>query len=87
MSTAPVLQIRTPAIPQSHPSTRSYLSPAELLAVLKIARARSTRDWFMILIAYRHGLSASEVCELRLSVVNLKDQLVHVAWLKAKNNT
>ncbi len=26
-------------------STRAHLSPVELLAVLKIARARSIRDW------------------------------------------
>src|SRR6266700_7306145 len=63
-------------------STRVYLSTAELLAVLKMARARSTRDWAMILIAYRHGLRASEVCGLKISDVDLKDQSVRVARLK-----
>jgi type 1 fimbriae regulatory protein FimB len=36
----------------------------------------------MILLAYRHGLRASEVCGLKLSDVHLKDQTVRVARLK-----
>jgi len=76
-----VLTLPTPVIRASR-STRAHLSPAELLAVLKIARAKSTRDWCMILMAYRHGMRASEVCGLKLSDVNLKDQTVRVARLK-----
>jgi hypothetical protein len=34
----------------------TFLTTEETLAVLKAARERSTRDWAMILIAYRHGL-------------------------------
>ena len=82
MNTAPVLQIRTPANARSHRSTRSYLSPAELLAVLKIARARSTRDWAMILVSYRHGLRASEICGLKISEVNLRDSSISIRRLK-----
>jgi type 1 fimbriae regulatory protein FimB len=82
MSTAPVLQIRTPANPRSHRSTRSHLSPAELLTVLKIARAKSTRDWAMILVAYRHGLRASEICGLKMSDVNLRDRSIAIRRLK-----
>ena len=60
----------------------AFLSPEEVLAVLKTARARSIRDWVMVLLAYRHGLRASEVCGLKLSDVNLKDQTIRVARLK-----
>jgi hypothetical protein len=35
-------------------STMAYLSPEEVLAVLKTARTRSIRDWAMVLL----GLSA-----------------------------
>jgi integrase len=42
----------------------NHLETSELLAVLKVAREHSTRDWCMVLLAYRHGLRASEVCEL-----------------------
>jgi integrase len=45
----------------------AFLSTDEVLAVLKAARERSSRDWAMILLAYRHGLRASEVCNLKLS--------------------
>lgn len=47
-------------------SSGSFLSPKETLAVLRAAKERSVRDWAMILLAYRHGLRASEVCGLRL---------------------
>ena len=53
-------------------STMAYLSPEEVLAVLKAARARSIRDWAMVLLAYRHGLRASEVCDLKLRMRTLR---------------
>ena len=43
----------------------THLTPAELIAVLKVARSRSIRDWTMVLLAYRHGMRASEICDLR----------------------
>lgn len=36
----------------------------------------------MILLAYRHALRASEVCNLKLSDVNLKTGTIHVDRLK-----
>src|SRR5215469_9260749 len=45
-----------------------FLTPEELLRLLRAAQAR-TRDWCMILVAYRHGLRTSEVCSLKLSDV------------------
>jgi integrase len=50
----------------------AFLTPDETLAVLKAARARSTRDWAMILLAYKHGLRASEVCGVKLTDIDLK---------------
>jgi integrase len=41
-----------------------YLSRQQVLSLLKAARAESERDFLMILLAYRHGLRASEVCGL-----------------------
>jgi hypothetical protein len=37
-------------------STIAYFSPEEISAVLKAARQRATRDWKMVLLAYRDGL-------------------------------
>ena len=64
-----------------------FLTPAETLAVLKAARERATRDWAMILLAYRHGLRASEVCGLRLADVDLKAGSIFVRRLKGSLQT
>jgi integrase len=77
------LALPAQAIPRkTNRSTMTYLSCEEVLSVLKAARARSVRDWAMVLVAYRHGLRASEVCGLKLSDVNPKDQTIRVARLK-----
>jgi integrase len=86
MSTAHVLTIPSPQIRSSR-STRAHLSPTELLAVLKIARARSVRDWTALLLAYRHGLRASEVCNLRMADVDVKRQTITVRRLKGSLET
>lgn len=65
----------------------AYLTPEETLAVLKAARQRSSRDWAMILLAYRHGLRASEVCGLRLGDMGLKEGTVSIARLKGSLKT
>ena len=71
------------AIPRKpNRSTMVYLSPEEILAVLKTARARSIRDWVMFLLAYPHGLRASEVCDLKLVDADLKSGSLHVRRLK-----
>jgi type 1 fimbriae regulatory protein FimB len=64
-----------------------FLSPEEMLAVLRTAKKQSIRDWVMILLAYRHGLRASEVCGLRLDDVNLKDAAVSIVRLKGSLRT
>src|ERR1700738_4623748 len=63
-------------VAKPRPAKRSrvvFLSPDELLSVLRVAKKRAVRDWAMILLAYRHGLRASEGCGLRLADGNLKD--------------
>jgi type 1 fimbriae regulatory protein FimB len=64
-----------------------HLSPEELLAVLKTARKRSARDWAMILIAYRHGLRASELCGLKSADVDLKSASIDIRRLKGSLHT
>jgi site-specific recombinase XerD len=63
-------------------STMTYLSPEEILVVLKAARGRSVRDWAMVLVAYRHGLRASEVCNLKLTDADIKTGSLNVRRLK-----
>jgi len=67
--------------------TMMALTPDEILAVLKAARPRSARDWAMILLAYRHGMRASEVCGLKLADVDLKSESVSIRRLKGSLHT
>jgi type 1 fimbriae regulatory protein FimB len=64
-----------------------HLTPDELKAVLKVARARSARDWAMILVAYRHGLRASEVCDFKLLDMDLNAGSLDVRRLKGSLHT
>jgi site-specific recombinase XerD len=63
------------------------LTPQETLALLKAARKRSTRDWAMILLAYRHGLRASEVCGIKLADIDLKTSSISIRRLKGSLHT
>jgi site-specific recombinase XerD len=63
----------------------SFMTYEELLTVLKVARQRRTRDWCMLLVAYRHGLRTTEVCGLKLS--DLKDGVLSVQRLKGSRRT
>ncbi len=65
----------------------NYLTPDELLKLLGVARSRSIRDWAMILLAYRHGLRASEVCSLKLADVDLKTRSISIRRLKGSLHT
>jgi integrase len=50
---------------------------AQILALLAAARRKRERDWLMILLAYQHGLRASEVIALTPS--NFFDGKITVA--------
>src|ERR1700676_4323684 len=65
----------------------TILTPPETLALLKAARKRSTRDWAMILLAYRHGLRASEVCGIRIADMDLKTGSISIRRLKGSLHT
>jgi len=64
-----------------------HLTPGELLAILKTARARCARDWAMILLAYRHGLRASEVCDLKMVDADLRAGSLSIHRLKGSLHT
>lgn len=60
----------------------NHLEPHEVLAVLRAAKANGPREWAMILLAYKHGMRTSEVCNLRLDDIDLKNGSIIVARLK-----
>jgi integrase len=60
---------------------REYLTEAEMTRLVEAARKRGrngARDGAAILVAYRHGLRAQELCQLRWSEVDLKHGRLHV---------
>lgn len=65
----------------------THLEPVDVLSLLKAAKARGAREWAMILLAYRHGMRASEVCNLRLEDIDLKNGSVVIDRLKGSLRT
>jgi type 1 fimbriae regulatory protein FimE len=60
---------------------REYLTEAEVERLIEAARKRGrngARDSAAILLAYRHGLRAQELCSLRWSQIDLKHGRLHV---------
>jgi type 1 fimbriae regulatory protein FimB len=64
-----------------------HLEPAEVLSVLKSAKAKGSREWAMIVVAYKHGMRASEVCNLRLKDIDMKNGSIVVERLKGSLRT
>lgn len=61
------------------------LSKPELIALLSEAKKHKTRNWLMILVAFSHGLRASEVTRMQADAV--KDGHLTVARLKGSLRT
>jgi integrase len=63
---------------------REYLTPTEVDQLIAAAKGNryGHRDATMILIAYRHGLRAAEICDLRWSQIDLDQARMHVRRVK-----
>ncbi len=95
MSTKPSLRLVTPAIEKravtpkrpknAELRSREHLTPAEVDKLFEAAKdnRHGHRDATMILVAYRHGLRASEVCGLEWSAIDFATATMHVS--RAKN--
>jgi type 1 fimbriae regulatory protein FimB/type 1 fimbriae regulatory protein FimE len=70
--------------PNSKLRTREYLTAAEIDRLMKAAAKNrwGHRDATMILVAYRHGLRASELVDLRWDQVDFESGTLHVRRLK-----
>lgn len=64
-----------------------HLEPAEVLSLLRAAKAHGTREWAMIVVAYKHGMRVSEVCNLRLDDLDMKNGSLVVQRLKGSLRT
>ena len=62
-------------LPNAAYRVREYLTEAEVERLIEAARRRGRngpRDGAAILLAYRHGLRAAELCQLRWSQIDLR---------------
>ena len=79
---APTTEIRTlRRKPNADYRPREYLTEAEVERLIDTARKRGRngpRDSAAILLAYRHGLRAQELCSLRWAQIDLKQGRLHV---------
>jgi site-specific recombinase XerD len=64
-----------------------FLTPTEVLNVLRTARKRSVRDWAALLLTYSHGLRASETCNLSINDVDLKGSQITIRRVKGSLQT
>jgi type 1 fimbriae regulatory protein FimB/type 1 fimbriae regulatory protein FimE len=67
--------------------TREHLSENEIERLMEAARKNREghRDALMILMAYRHGLRASELCDLQWSQVEVESSVIHIRRVKNGN--
>jgi len=66
--------------------SRRYLTEKEIERLMDCARKRSRyghRDATMVLVAYRHGLRASELCDLQWHQIELSEGRLHVHRVKS----
>jgi integrase len=71
-------------LPNAAYRSREYLTPTEMDALLEAARKmrHGHRDSTMLLIAYRHGFRAAEICDLRWDQIDLDQARLHVKRVK-----
>ena len=65
--------------------TREHLTVPEAEQLVKVAKLKNRhgrRDALMIFLAFRHGLRAAEVCDLRWEQVDFKSAELHVRRIK-----
>jgi integrase len=73
--------------PNAELRTREHLTPGEVEALVEATKANrhGHRDAIMILVAFRHGLRAAELCDLRWDQVEFDAAVLHVR--RVKNGT
>ena len=76
------------AVPTRRPNSefrkREHLTPTEVGKLIEAARSNryGLRDATMIRVAYRHGLRASEICDLEWSAIDFTGAELHVSRRK-----
>jgi type 1 fimbriae regulatory protein FimB/type 1 fimbriae regulatory protein FimE len=81
---APTNKKRTVGPRRRRNGTREYLTEREVERLIQAAKDNrwGLRDSTMVLLAFRHGLRASELIDLRWEQVDLKGGVLHVRRVK-----
>ena len=85
----PPTEVNRTVVPTRRPNaelrTREHLTAAEVGALVAAAKANrhGHRDATMILVAFRHGLRAAELCDLRWDQVEFGAAVLHVRRVKS----
>jgi site-specific recombinase XerD len=72
------------------PRLRAYLTPDEVTSLLRAAKKsprHGARNHAMILLAYRHGLRASELVNLRVSDLDLRTGTIYCRRAKGSRSS
>jgi integrase len=81
---APAIVNRTVRRSNAALRTREHLTAQEVEQLIEIAASnrQGYRDALMILLAFRHGLRAAEVCDLRWEQIDFATATLHVRRIK-----
>ena len=68
---------------------REHLTETEIEKLIEAAKTNryGSRDATMILVAYRHGLRASELCELTWDAIDFRTATIHISRKKNGQST
>jgi integrase len=81
---APTIVNRTVRRPNVELRTREHLTTGEVEKLIDAASSnrQGQRDGLMVLLAFRHGLRAAEVCDLRWEQIDFATATLHVRRIK-----
>jgi integrase len=84
VASAPATVNRTVRRPNAALRTREHLTVGEVEQLIEVAisNRQGSRDALMILLAFRHGLRAAEVCDLRWEQIDFATATLHVRRIK-----
>ena len=84
VAVAPAIVNRTVRQPNAALRTREHLTTDEVEKLIDSAskNRQGYRDGLMVLLAFRHGLRAAEVCDLRWEQIDFAAATLHVRRIK-----
>jgi type 1 fimbriae regulatory protein FimB/type 1 fimbriae regulatory protein FimE len=86
LAAAPTIENRTVPLrlPNAALRTREHLTLAEVERLIEAARSNrhGGRDALMILLAFRHGLRAGEIVDLRWEQIDFPSAIIHIRRIK-----